>query len=101
MKVSYKMTNIAMDMILQLLNEASKYANFPKTSTRPKNIYVRLVWDTSQSTLVKMIVHYFGNRTKICSCVPFAKIVVGLKRRLHMGRRFGIKFCVIFSLLVD
>ena len=100
MKVYCEMTNTAMDMMLQLLNKAFKSTNFPKNHYEAKKYMCSLGLGYNQSTLVKMIVHYFGKRTKICSCVPFTKIVVGFKIGLQMGRRFRRKFCVIFPLPV-
>ena len=90
MKVTCKMSNIAMDMMLQLLNEAFKMAIFPKNHYEAKK-YRRslgLVWGMSESMNVKRIVHYFGKRMKICRSTLFAKVVVGWKRRLQGGKRF-------------
>ena len=91
-KVSCKMTSMAMDMMLQLLNEAFKSTNFPKNHYEAKKNLRSLGLGYESIHAYEMIVHYFGKRTKICRCILFAKVVVGLKSGLHMRRRFRRKF---------
>lgn len=80
-KVICKMTNMVMDMILQLLNKAFKVAQLPKNHYKVKNNCGLSVWVISQFIHEEMIVPCFEKKLQSYKNVLLVKVVTRSRTR--------------------